>query len=74
MFDACNKMQSLLADLRVTGRKIEYNRSRCQTQSEDSDLYDKENELFSKILDQQRLISNVALNYISFADYKMCGR
>lgn len=68
--DALNK----LSRLRAIGRQIEYNIQHNNDNENHSNLCDEEGKLLLAVLELQNHISTIALEYISFSNYKINKR
>lgn len=71
MLTACTETRDLLIKLETVGKKVEYNRNHPSDPDKHSELCNMESELLGKVANQMQVLSNIAANYISFAEYKM---
>ena len=71
MLDACTEARDLLSKLEVVGKKVEFSINHPSSPDKHSELCDMESELIGKVANQMQVLSNIAANYSSFAEYKM---
>ena len=71
MAEECSDIYEVLNKLNALGKQIDYNIEHKKIASNHSDLCDQESDLLNSITEHKKKLSDIAMQYISFSNYKI---